>query len=439
MTKRMTYKETLEYLYASTPAFQRIGAAAYKPGLDTSIALDNHLGNPHKSYPTIHVGGTNGKGSVCHLLAAILQKSGYKVGLYTSPHLLDFRERIRVNGEKIPEAYVVGFVEKHKAFFEPLHPSFFELTSTMAFDYFRHEKVDYAVIEVGLGGRLDSTNIITPILSIITNIRYDHMQFLGNTLGEIAYEKAGIIKEGVPVVLGEPKITTLDIFEKKAKEMNAPLYSLLNIKVMENDSLLSESGEWLFDTTEYGELFGELGSAPQLMNAETVLCALHVLAGKGIRLPRAAVREGFEHVVEITGLQGRWQEVLYHPYTVLDVGHNEGAWTFLNLQIEAESRTRPHLYMIIGFSADKDIDDILPKMPKRAYYIFTQAPVERAMPAKTLAEHAAKFGLRGQVMESIEVAIDSVMDAALPDDMVFIGGSHFVVADAMLSFEETKP
>lgn len=433
----MTYEETLHYLYTSTPVYQHSGASAYKPGLDTSIALDNQLGNPHKAYKTIHVGGTNGKGSVCHLLAAILQKSGYKVGLYTSPHLVDFRERIRVNGEMISKEYVVDFVKQHKEFFEPLHPSFFELTSTMAFAYFRDMAVDFAIIEVGLGGRLDSTNIITPIVSVITNISKDHTQFLGDTLGEIAYEKAGIIKTDTPVVVGEMDDSIVEgVFRKKAKEQNAPLYIPREEKVLNSDAHLSERGEWIYDTADYGMVFGKLIGLSQFKNTQTVLCVLRVLAKQGIEIPKMAVKDAFEQVVELTGLQGRWQEVLFTPYTVMDTGHNVGAWQYLTYHIEAESETRPALYMIIGFSNDKDVDDILQMMPKKAIYLFTQAPNDRAMPAEELAQRAQRAGLKGEVYPTVTDAVLKVMTTASDDSMVFIGGSNFIVAKALPLFEQ---
>jgi len=435
----MTYEETLHYLYTSTPVYQHSGAAAYKPGLDTSIALDNQLENPHKAYKTIHVGGTNGKGSVCHLLAAILQKSGYKVGLYTSPHLVDFRERIRVNGEMISKEYVIDFVKQHKEFFEPLHPSFFELTSTMAFAYFRDMTVDFAIIEVGLGGRLDSTNIITPIVSIITNISKDHTQFLGDTLGEIAYEKAGIIKPGVPVVIGEMGDSVVEnVFRKKAKELNSPLYTPQEEEVLNTDAHLSEDGEWIYDTADYGMVFGKLIGLTQFMNTQTVLCVLRVLSRQRIIIPQEAVREGFEQVVELTGLQGRWQEVLFTPYTVMDTGHNVGAWKYLTYHIESEAETRPALYMIIGFSNDKDIDDILQMMPKKAIYLFTQAAIDRAMPAKDLALRAQLAGLEGEVYPTVTDAVLKVMTTASDDAMVFIGGSNFIVAEALPLFQEKE-
>jgi dihydrofolate synthase/folylpolyglutamate synthase len=434
--KKMTYEETLHYLYTSTPVFEHSGASAYKPGLETSLALDNYLENPHLSYNIIHVGGTNGKGSVCHLLAAILQAAGYKVGLYTSPHLVDYRERIRVNGQMISKEYVVDFVEKHRAFFEPLHPSFFELTSTLAFDYFRSQKVDIAIIEVGLGGRLDSTNIITPLLSIITSISKDHTQLLGETLGEIAYEKAGIIKPGVPVVLGEMNDDiVVDVFIKKAEEMNAPLFYAVEEGLLTGDAHLVEDKEWYYDTADYGQLFGQLSGFSQIMNTLTVLCSLRVLDDLGVDISREAVRSGFEHVIELTGLQGRWQEVQSAPYTITDTGHNPGAWKFINFQLTMYTASR-RLYMVIGLSGDKDIDGILQEMPKHGFYLFTQASTGRALPANVLAAHGKSAGLSGETYDTVADAVHQAMAIAGENDIVFIGGSNFVVAEALPLFNE---
>jgi dihydrofolate synthase/folylpolyglutamate synthase len=433
----MTYEETLHYLYTSTPVFEHSGASAYKPGLETSRALDNYLDNPHTSYDTIHVGGTNGKGSVCHLLAAILQADGYRVGLYTSPHLVDYRERIRVNGQMISKEYVVDFVEKHKAFFEPLHPSFFELTSTLAFDYFRSQEVDIAIIEVGLGGRLDSTNIITPILSVITSISKDHTQLLGETLGEIAYEKAGIIKPGVPVVVGEMgNDIVADVFIKKAEEMDAPIYYVGNEEVLTGEAHLVEEKEWYYDSADYGQLFGQLTGFSQVVNTLTVLCVLRVLDELDIEISREAVRSGFEHVVELTGLQGRWQEVGSAPYTVMDTGHNPGAWKYINFQLTTCTVSRRRLYMLIGLSGDKDIGGILQEMPKHAFYLFTQASTGRALPADVLAAHGKSAGLVGEAYDTVADAVHHVMTMAGENDMVFIGGSNFVVAEALPLFNE---
>ena len=318
----MNYQETIEYLFNSTPVFEKIGAKAYKPGLQTTFALDEHFGHPHQKYKTIHIAGTNGKGSSSHTLAAILQSQGYKVGLYTSPHLVDFRERIRVNGECVPEQYVIDFVEENRAFFEPLHPSFFELTTAMALKYFAEQKVDYAVIEVGLGGRLDCTNIITPILSIITNISFDHTQFLGNTLAEIAGEKAGIIKPGVPVVIGEYLPETRPVFENKAKAENAPMLFAQDF-----------DAEHL-ENCETCDVDMELMGSYQERNKKTILTALHILRQK-LAISDEAIREGFAHVCELTGLRGRWEKLNDAPLTICDTGHNLAGWNYLAPQINS--------------------------------------------------------------------------------------------------------
>lgn len=430
----MTYEETLHYLYTSTPVFQHSGASAYKPGLDTSIALDNYLGNPHKAYKTIHVAGTNGKGSVCHLLAAILRQSGYKVGLFTSPHLIDFRERIRVNGKKISKEYVVDFVERHRATFEPLLPSFFELTSTMAFDYFRAEKVDIAIIEVGMGGRLDSTNIITPILSIITNISLDHTQFLGDTVEKIAYEKAGIIKPEVPVLVGEIyEDSVAKIFIDVTQKNITPVY-FASKEALLNDSQLMDTGEWYFNSVEYGILFGELSGLAQVRNAKTVLAAINLLKTMGINIPHIAVREGFEHVVELTGLMGRWQVLQEKPKVICDTGHNTAGWAYLNMHLENVIKHSRRTFMIIGMVKDKDIDGILELMPEDAFYYFTQPSIDRALPSDELAFMGMMKGLNGVTCDSVAVAVERALENAHEDDTIFIGGSTFVVADALPLF-----
>lgn len=434
----MTYKETLLYLYNSIPAYQRCGAAAYKPGLGTTIALDDRLGNPHRAYRTIHVAGTNGKGSVSHLLAAILQESGYKVGLYTSPHLLDFRERIRVNGRMVPEAYVTDFVERHRAFFEPLHPSFFELTSTLAFDYFREEGVDFAVIEVGLGGRLDSTNIITPVLSVITNISLDHTQFLGDTLEKIAAEKAGIIKPGVPALVGEADDAGVrEVFVEKAHETGAPLYFAREMPVT-HAVRRNEAGLWEIDSADYGTITDELAGEAQERNACTVLATLRLLREQGIGITEQAVRKGFAEVVELTGLMGRWQTLRTHPLTLCDTGHNPGGWVYLATQLEHARKRYRRLHMIVGMVNDKDIDGVLACMPKAADYFFTQAAIERALPAEEFAEKARAHGLEGCVCRTVAEAVARALAAADSEDMIFIGGSTFIVAEALPLFREAE-
>ena len=431
----MTYEETLHYLYTSIPVFQHSGPSAYKPGLGTSIALDDYLGNPHKAYKTIHVAGTNGKGSVSHLLAAILRQSGFKVGLYTSPHLVDFRERIRVNGKKISQDYVVDFVERHRSFFEPLHPSFFELTSSMAFEYFRDQQVDYAVIEVGLGGRLDSTNIITPILSIITNISLDHTQFLGDTEEKIAAEKAGIIKKGVPALLGEAeKQSVYDVFKNKAEEVGAPFYCALQ-NLFKEESRLTVGGKWLFHSVEYGEIQGELGGEVQVRNAITVLSAIHILRTElGVDIIPEAVHEGFAHVTKLTGLMGRWQTLRSKPTVICDTGHNVGGWEHIAEHLKVLRQYCGQIYMIVGMVNDKDIDGVLSLMPQDAFYFFTQASVERAMPVEDFAVKAMRHGLSGTLCDTVQDAVEKALRRARENDLIFIGGSTFIVADALPLF-----
>ena len=432
----MTYEETLHYLYTSIPVFQHSGASAYKPGLGTSIALDDHLGNPHKAYKIVHVGGTNGKGSVSHLLAAILQRSGYKVGLYTSPHLIDFRERIRVNGEMIPRSYVINFVERYRSVFEPLHPSFFELTSSMAFAYFRDQKVDFAVIEVGLGGRLDSTNIVTPVLSVVTNISLDHTQFLGDTVEKIAAEKAGIFKPGVPALLGEAeKESVYEVFRKRADEVNAPFFYAPRMGMLKEENVLTNEGKWLFHTAEYGEITGELGGEVQERNARTVLSAVHLLRDHaGVRILPEAVREGFAQVTELTGLMGRWQKLAFKPDVICDTGHNVGGWEHISRHLRMVRERYGQIYMIVGMVNDKDIDGVLALMPKDASYLFTQASVQRAMPANDFAAHAQAKGLSGICCPTVCEAIKKALTLAHDNDLIFIGGSTFIVADALPMF-----
>lgn len=427
----MTYQQTLDYLYTQTPAFQQVGASAYKPGLDNSLRLDAIFGSPHRNYKTIHVGGTNGKGSTSHLLAAILQEAGYKIGLYTSPHLVDFRERIRVNGVMIPKGYVVEFVEKYRERFEPIQPSFFELTMEMAFLYFAEQKVDVAIVEVGLGGRLDSTNIISPDLCVITNIGLDHTQYLGNTLPEIAAEKAGIIKPHTPVVIGEVGDEEIkQVFVDKAASVNASITfaetSLSDISVEKTEN------EWKVNSSEYPNLINKLGGFAQEKNAKTVLTAVAELKKIGYQIPKEAVYNGFANVIKLTGLMGRWQVLQQRPKTVCDTAHNAHGIRYIAEQLKREKYKRLHI--VFGMANDKDIASVLALMPKEATYYFTKASTERSLNEKLLAEQAAAFGLRGETFETVAQAVEAAQKTADENDFIFIGGSNFVVADALPLF-----
>lgn len=428
----MNYQETLEYLYSQLPVYQNIGGSAYKEGLDNSLALDNYFGHPHRKYKTIHIAGTNGKGSTSHLLAAILQQAGYKVGLYTSPHLVDFRERIRINGNKISEQYVIDFVANHKTHFEPIHPSFFELTMMMAFCYFAEQEVDIAVIEVGLGGRLDSTNIIIPELSIITNISLDHTQFLGDTLEKIAKEKAGIIKPNIPVVIGEAEGEVRKVFEDKAQSVDAPILFAEDLNLIYAADKL-DNGSWLFQTEAYPNLKGELGGLPQIKNAATVLCAIDALRKRGIHTTMQSVYSGFSMVTQLTGLMGRWQVIKEHnPKIICDTGHNVGGIKYVSEQLRTEQYN--HLHIVIGMVNDKDVSHVLELLPKEAVYYFTKAHIARALNETELSNKASKFDLKGSTFSNVESAIKQALMTAKSDDLIFIGGSNFIVAEALEYF-----
>lgn len=410
----MDYQNTLTYLYNSVPMFQQVGGSAYKEGLENTRTLDEHFAHPHRSFRTIHVAGTNGKGSCSHTLAAILQEAGYRVGLYTSPHLVDFRERIRINGKPISEEYVIRFVEEERSFFEPLHPSFFELTTAMAFRYFADEKVDVAVIEVGLGGRLDCTNIIRPDLCIITNISLDHTQFLGSTLAQIAGEKAGIIKSGIPVVIGETTPETKPVFLQKAQEACAPIYF-----AEENDR------------EDYPGVEFELKGLYQTKNKRTILTALPLLKEAGYRLDEQSVRSGFAHVVELTGLMGRWQKLQDSPTLICDTGHNVGGIACIVEQLRQQSYRQLHI--VIGMVNDKDVRGVLALLPKDAVYYFTKASVKRALPEEELQVLAAAAGLEGNTYPDVPAAVRAAQEKSLPEDFIFVGGSSFIVADLLAS------
>jgi len=423
----MTYAETIEYLYNRLPVFHHIGSAAYKPGLDNTIRLMNALKNPHTNYRTIHVAGTNGKGSVSHLLASVLQRAGYKVGLYTSPHLVDFGERIRIDGKTIEQQYVIDFVEKYKDLFSKIEPSFFELTMGMAFNYFSDCKVDIAVIEVGLGGRLDSTNIILPELSVITNISFDHVGFLGDTLEKIAFEKAGIIKANVPVVIGEINSETRPVFELKAKEQHAPIsFAEEHLKVT---LLGNENQKMHVKTTDNKFYTVGLTGLYQLKNIVTTLTAINQLNQLNFKITEAAIEEGFENVTEITGLQGRWQILQQQPTLVADTGHNVGGIQFVVEQLRLQ--TYKTLRIVIGMVNDKDISSVLALLPKEAQYYFTQANIIRALSASELAEIARSYGLKGSAYPSVAQAVKLALSDSDENDFILIGGSNFVVGEAL--------
>ncbi len=422
----MTYNQAVQYLFDSAPMFQNVGAAAYKEGLGGTLALDEHFGHPHRSYRTIHVGGTNGKGSVCHTLAAILQAQGYRVGLYTSPHLVDFRERIRVNGKMISKKRVIEFVEDLKASLLEGRLeggySFFELATALAFKYFEEQKVDFAVIEVGLGGRLDCTNIITPILSVITNISFDHVQFLGDTLPKIASEKAGIIKPGIPVCIGEninPEVKA--VFQNKADEVGAP------ITFAEESPL-----QFPFWGSDFKPA---LTGLCQEKNTRTILTSVRLLRESGIEISEKAIERGFAEVCTMTGLMGRWQILSKKPLTICDTAHNVGGLQYIFRHLASIPHQRLHL--VIGMVSDKDVNTVLTLVPKDAICYFTQASVNRAMPAEELTRRAKAIGMQGATYTDVASAYDTALSNASADDIIYIGGSTFVVAD-LLAYLNTK-
>jgi dihydrofolate synthase/folylpolyglutamate synthase len=415
--------------------FHRIGPAAYKPDLSNTIKICNALKNPETKFRSVHIAGTNGKGSTSHLLAAVLQEAGYKTGLYTSPHLKDFRERIRINGKMIPKPRVVKFVADHKKLFEKVQPSFFEWTVGLAFDYFAKQKVDIAVIETGLGGRLDSTNVITPLVSVITNISLDHTNLLGKTLKKIAGEKAGIIKPGIPVVIGETQAEVKTVFEKKARSEKAPLrfadeeFQLSDLKQTKTIPPLLQSTVKAGKNTVFKNFNCGLPGFYQQKNIVTVLAAIDVLRESGFVIPDKAIRKGFQNVVALTGLQGRWQVISKKPLTIADTGHNEAGIK----EVVAQLKKTPHkkLHIVFGVVNDKDPSLVLALLPKNALYYFCKANLPRSMNEAELAQKAAKHGLKGKNYSTVKMALEAAQTAALQGDMVFVGGSTFVVAEAI--------
>lgn len=426
----MTYKQTIDYLYSRLPVFHRIGAAALKPGLDNIINLCNRINNPQHSFRTIHIAGTNGKGSTSHYLASILQSAGYKTGLYTSPHVKDFRERIRINGKKVSEGYVVNFVEEKMPLFDGIDSSFFELTVALAFNYFADKKIDVAIVETGLGGRLDSTNIITPDLSVITNIGFDHMDLLGNTLPQIAFEKAGIIKNGVPVVIGEKHKETADVFKVKANTESAPLvFASDNYKITPINSpigtlkIIATNKILLTEKTYRSELTGNY----QLKNIATVLATIDELRKLGYNISEKAVKQGLANVVSQTGLLGRWHVLQQKPFVVADTAHNYDGLKETMAQLKQLNYNVLHI--VLGVVADKDLGKVLPLMPKKARYYFCKPNLMRGLEADKLQQISLTYGLKGSVFLSCKKAYVEALKSATPNDVIYIGGSTFVVGE----------
>ena len=404
-----TYQDTLDWLFSQLPMYQRVGGAAYKADLSNTWALMDQLNNPQDHFPAVHIAGTNGKGSVSHMIASVLQTAGYKVGLYTSPHLSDFRERIRINGQMIAENEVVDFIQTNREFFLEGKFSFFEMTVGMAFEHFRKHMVDIAVIEVGMGGRLDSTNVVNPEVCAITNIGFDHMRFLGNTLPEIAGEKAGIIKAGVPVVIGEYQEETWPVFKQRTNHLNAPLYRA--------DQMILQSLE------------SDLMGSYQEFNKLTALAVLEILNRKDWKIESNDIEQGLLHVVANTGLMGRWQLLGTEPKIICDTAHNKEGLQLVLKQLLNEDFEQ--LFIVLGTLADKDLDSILPLFPKQAYYYFTTPDIPRALSADKLMDQAIKFGLRGEVVEQVVAALELAKRKANPKDLIFVGGSTFVVAEVL--------
>jgi len=432
----MTYPETLKFLYSRLPMFSRQGKSAIKSGLDNTIKLCESLGNPQNKFRSIHIGGTNGKGSSSHMLAAIFQQAGYKTGLYTSPHLRDFRERIRINGEMISEQEVTAFVNSQIELINTLEPSFFEVTVAMAFHFFAEHHVDIAIIEVGLGGRLDSTNIITPELSLITNIGYDHMNILGDTLPRIAFEKAGIIKQETPVIIGQKKAETTPVFLEKAAEMNSKIIFASEEWEIHKSHEQTDSSELLkldivqkSKTFEFRSLELDLTGTYQLKNLAGVLSAVKALRLNGFNLPDDAVKNALRSVKSLTGLMGRWQILERSPLLICDTGHNEDGIKEVLKNIS--STPHHHLHMVIGMVNDKDIHKILALLPKNAIYYFCQPDIPRARPSVELRDEALKFNLNGNYYQTVADALKSAKSHAKPDDLIFVGGSTFVVAEVV--------
>lgn len=429
----MTYQETIDYLYCQRPAFERQGASGYKPGLQTTLDLAEQFGNPYRQYRIIHVAGTNGKGSVSHMLATMLQLNGYRVGLYTSPHFVDFRERIRVNGKMISQDEVVTFIEEFKQMRFDGSPSFFELTTILAMRYFANQHVDVAVLETGLGGRLDSTNIVKPILSVITNVSCDHTEFLGETLQQIATEKAGIIKAGVPVIIGEAIGEVQRVFEQKAHRLESPITfaedcpEVIGVKHVE--------GQLFVTTKRFGTFTCELSGDYQRHNINTALVVERLLEEMSLKLEPKLVCDSFSNITRCTGLMGRWMTLSNEPCRIIcDSGHNFAGISSVMQQLQQECHNRLHI--VVGFMADKDLRHILPLFPASATYYFTQAQTTRALESQELQELAAQYGLIGQCYDNVNQALSTARDAAQKHDLIYVGGSMYVIAELLTAIQQ---
>ncbi len=427
----MNYKKAVEYILEQLPMYQRIGTAAYRAGLENTLQLDAYFQHPHRHFKTIHVAGTNGKGSVSHMLASILAESGLKTGLYTSPHLIDFRERIRVNGRMVSRDFITRFIKQHHAYFSTFDPSFFEISVFLAFEYFKYQQVDIAVVEVGLGGRLDATNIINPMISVITNIGKDHMEILGDTLPEIAMEKAGIIKPGIPVLIGESHMETLPVFKEIASQKKAML-TVADEKYNINYSLGSPDGYQVFNVHKdqdvyYANLKCGLGGFYQRKNVGTVLAAIDMINVSGIPVHEKDIFAGIRKVVTNTGLSGRWQITGENPKIVCDTAHNADGMKWVVQQITETPFKK--LHMVVGFVNDKDIHEILKYLPAKASYSFVRLSVPRTMDENVLAAEAQKHGLKGIAWSHMRGAMEHVHASAAKDDLIVITGSNFLVAD----------
>ncbi len=432
----MIYNATLEYMYSHLPMFQRIGAAAYKPNLENTVALLNLLNNPQQNFKSIHIAGTNGKGSVSHLIASVFQSAGYKTGLYTSPHLKDFRERIKINGKMIDKQKVCDFIELHKPDFEKIKPSFFEMTVGMAFQYFSDEKVDIAIVETGMGGRLDSTNLLSPEMSIITNIGFDHTEFLGETLKKIAIEKAGIIKENTPIIIGETQDETTKVFIDKAKEMDASItfaeeafHTVSHELIKEKEKIYLQVVYNKQNKAEPIQVLSELIGIYQVRNIKTALTAIGMLCYKGFKINEEDILSGIKTVVKQTGLLGRWQIISETPLTICDTGHNESGISLVLEQIALTQYKK--LHFVLGMVGDKEIDKVLEMLPKDAVYYFCKANIPRGLNQDELMRKAIKKGLKGKSYPSIKDALAAAQSKAKSDDLVFVGGSTFTVAEVV--------